>query len=465
MTSPARGFDRHRLHVLTSTVLDGTASHEQQEELTAILRESAEARDEYLMYVDQHGLLSQDLGAQIEFTRPQSSQSGFEDESGGQPSRRRWMMAAAAGTAVICCVAISVLMKTPESEPVPDMTFVTVTQLQDAVVNAQLQVGGRCGASTIRVESGFVGLTFDSGVEVTLQGPAEYELISDAVTHLHSGLMTATVPEGAEGFAVSTPTAEVVDLGTSFGIDVSNDGISNVSVFDGKVEVGALNTESRRLLVEGEAVTVGSDLEIREVGIDLVRYEKVWPVSSGIASSSDVFQFIPPWPKNIRFVESDSTIFVAREGYGVELVKSLPVNISEQGTYKRVDELTPTEIQAGQWIRSFILHYSPIENVGPRRARRVQGSITFNRPVIGLIVQQEELLASRGRFSRRNAAEMQVHRELDLRDHIAGDRITLSEDLRTVSVDLAAPGRSTDLIRVIVDDTRKRRPHRPRRRN
>ena len=63
----------------------------------------------------------------------------------------------------------------------------------------------------------------------------------------------------------------------------------------------------------------------------------------------------------------------------------------------------------------------------------------------------EELFASSRRFSRRYAGEAQVRRQLDLTGALEGDRIELSEDRRTVTLELVSPGRSSDLIRVIVD--------------
>jgi hypothetical protein len=43
------------------------------------------------------------------------------------------------------------------------------------------------------------------------------------------------------------------------------------------------------------------------------------------------------------------------------------------------------------------------------------------------------------------------HRQLELTDNRVGDVITLSDNRRTVSLDMAAPGRFSDLVRVIVE--------------
>lgn len=441
MTTPTRNFDSGTIRTLASAVMDGTATGSQKQQLASLLRDDEAARDEYLAFVDMHATLATDpclTRVVPAVTPPQPTRSW---------SGRRWIQVASAAGLAVCLLIAVTLIVTNESSP--SSSFSSVAFVSDA--GGELKVGDRLGAETIQLESGFVRLVFDDGVEVTLEGPAEYELIKPGKTRLRTGLLTATVPEGAEGFQVETPTAEVVDLGTSFGVDLRETGFSRVSVFDGEVEVAASDKSKKHLLTEGESVRIGADRQIEEVDFDPRPFEKVWPISSGIAGSSDVFRFVPPWPKRIRFVQSDEHIFVAAEGSAVELGQALQVNISAPGEYRRVDELTPLELPTGERVRSYILHFSPTESLRPRDAQRVAGSITFDRPMLGLIVQHEELVASMRRFSRRGAGAVQHRRQLDLSGRSNGDRITLSEDRKTVTLDLISPGRNTDLVRVIVD--------------
>lgn len=194
-----------------------------------------------------------------------------------------------------------------------------------------------------------------------------------------------------------------------------------------------------------------ASVEVAAIRFDLKPFTKMWPTASGIESSTESIRFVPPWPKQIRFVQSDEQIFLRPEGHAVRLRTELRVNVSEPGFCSQVDDLTPATIETRQFIRSYILHFSPESKVGIRRSRRVTGSITFARPVLGLIVDHDELAASRRRFGRRGAGEGNERRELNLTGDQTGDRITLSEDRKTVTLDLLAPGRSSDLVRVIVD--------------
>ena len=59
------------------------------------------------------------------------------------------------------------------------------------------------------------------------------------------GRLRAHVPEQARGFAVLAPTFELVDLGTEFGLNVAEDGVDEIHVFDGKVELYDARIEPR----------------------------------------------------------------------------------------------------------------------------------------------------------------------------------------------------------------------------
>lgn len=458
-------FDQQRLRSLASAAIDGSASQAELMELTELLRDNSAARDEYLTFVDMHALLAGAVSSSI---------SSPEDTT-RVPARSVSSRVSAVATLAVCLLVgvIWLLMHGGDSsESADDATaeqqageFSSVVQVVDAAWQpaGTRQIGDRLGAELIQLKSGIVRLQFDSGVEVTLEGPAEFELLDEDRTRLTSGLLTAQVPPGAEGFTVVTPSAEVIDLGTSFGVDQREDGVSSVSVFDGEVELLLPDFATKHLLIEGESVRVGADQEIREVEFDPGPFARVWPVSSGIAEATESFEFVPPWPRRLRMLNSDDQIFVAPERYSIRLRDSLDVNISAPGVYVEPGDLTPHQLPRGTMIRSYILHYSPTENRRVRQAERITGSITFDRPVIGLIVQHEELVASMGRFSHRVAGESHHRRQLDLNGAINGDRVILSDDRKTMTLDLFSKGRNTDLVRVIVDGEIRLRP-RPRRR-
>ena len=250
---------------------------------------------------------------------------------------------------------------------------------------------------------------------------------------------------------MDTPTAQVTDLGTAFGVHLGENGASHVSVFDGEIEVEEPVSGFSKRLVEGEEVVVTPERKVEIVSFDATPYEKVWPVSTGIKSSTGSFELAPPWPRRLPLLASDDHAFVAPDGYRTKFDEPLKVNISRAGSVTIPDELSPVEIPAGTPLRSYILHYRP-EELAPRRfPKRLKGAITFDQPIAGLIVLQKEFKASAGRFSKRRIGEMHPRRELELSGDAQGDRIELSADMRTLSVDLAGSRRAFDVIRVVVD--------------
>ena len=91
--------------------------------------------------------------------------------------------------------------------------------------------------------SGLMEITYDSGAKVILQGPASYQVESANGGFLPVGkLLGKVTTEKAKGFRIRTPTAEVVDLGTEFGIDVAKDGTSEVHVLKGLVQTQFRNS-------------------------------------------------------------------------------------------------------------------------------------------------------------------------------------------------------------------------------
>ena len=332
-------------------------------------------------------------------------------------------------------------------DPSRPVTFLSVGMVQ--IADSEIFVGKRLGAETIEIPEGVVRLLFDDGVEVALQGPARYELLAPGLTRLHAGLLTATVPEGAEGFRVDTPSAQVVDLGTVFGIEQRDDGTSLVSVFDGEVEVAAGIPSDKRRLTEGQAISLDPNGPVQAADFSVRPFEKLWPAVSGIAGSTGSFELAPPWPRMLRRVESDSNIFVVPEGYARVLNQACPVDVA-------VDKADTSTLPAGIRVRSFLLQFNPVDvdpqgiARGQRNGRRIRGSITFDRPVVGLITATETLAETDVRFGLNRAGAMRG-RGLEMRPPRIADVLTLSDDRQTLYLDLFVVNRLSDHVRVIVD--------------
>lgn len=114
----------------------------------------------------------------------------------------------------------------------------------------------------VRVLRGGMRLNFASGATVTMKAPAALEVISPMRTRVVLGTLTAYVPDGAQGFAVETPRTTVVDLGTSFGVNVNAYGSTDIVVFHGAVDLhseGVKGLHAQQRFGAGEAVRVSGE--------------------------------------------------------------------------------------------------------------------------------------------------------------------------------------------------------------
>lgn len=137
-----------------------------------------------------------------------------------------------------------------------------------------LALGSSVGRGTLILKSGYLELDFYRGAHVTIGGPAELELQSTESAICRRGKIRAQVPVVARGFTIVTPHSQLVDLGTEFGLDVMDDGHTEVHVFQGEVEAYAANRtpDSRRLLKAGQALQMASQGDWREIAAQEDRF-------------------------------------------------------------------------------------------------------------------------------------------------------------------------------------------------
>ncbi|MEO2033103.1 MAG: FecR domain-containing protein [Planctomycetaceae bacterium] len=321
--------------------------------------------------------------------------------------------------------------------------------------------GDAIGKGKLHLEVGLARLDFHNGATVTLQGPAEFEVLSADRTRLRSGILTASIPESAIGFEVITPAMDVVDLGTSFGVSVGTDGETDVCVFEGEVEVSLTDgADTPQLVREGNAVRSRPEADsIDSVDYSTERYEDAWPVTSGVLQATGLMKFVSPGPRFVpgRYEDSEH-ILVFPERSHVVLKSDIEVDVTKPGQYVRVRRKHKRPIAAGRAIRSYLLQLNPIGDFTREEsdAARIIGQITFDRPILGLIggtkllTRTDKILGDPlGDYGNSGRGIEPSHPE-DLPDS-GRDFVTLSRDRHTLSLDLSASS-AVDQIRVVVSE-------------
>jgi len=266
MLFPSPDFDD-----AVAAVCHGTATEEQMRALNVLLRGNPAARDEYLIRVELHSRLAsdpdlfqpaEDAGARG--IVPGLAASGLRGPSapvaGVAGFRRALVPVLALATCLVLIAGGLWEWSARRGAREAGATSAAVAMLTRAVNahwgggRAAPRVGGPLEPGTLRLEAGLAQVVFYSGARVVLEGPAELQVVSPSEAVCLGGRLLAEVPAPARGFRLRTPELNVVDLGTSFGIDESG-GRTEVHVFKGKIEFFGRNAP-RQPLAAGRAAAV-----------------------------------------------------------------------------------------------------------------------------------------------------------------------------------------------------------------
>lgn len=117
----------------------------------------------------------------------------------------------------------------------------------------------------VDLAAGYAELKFRNNVVVLIEGPCRLDIRSVDHVVLYRGELVANVPKEAIGFRVDTPSSEVVDLGTVFGVSVDQKGASEVHVLKGKVKARKTGSQSFVDLKENEARSFSNDEKLAKI--------------------------------------------------------------------------------------------------------------------------------------------------------------------------------------------------------
>jgi hypothetical protein len=240
-----------RIHSLAIRQLSGVLSDDERAELTARLREDAQALRVYLEHmqdtVSLRWMYSGHYDRRVAMTLAEHGPEGVR-----KIQRRQFAWGALAVAAGLACVfafnypwaqdandgATAAIAGSPQAAPAG---VATVHDLSDVA----WAKGAKPVAllSSVQVDQEFeftkgtVELVFHTGADVKIFGPAKFTVQSDMSILCSRGRVNTLVGESGKGFTIDTPKARIVDLGTQFGVDISESGDTQVVVFQGSVDL------------------------------------------------------------------------------------------------------------------------------------------------------------------------------------------------------------------------------------
>ena len=226
------------LHALEESSLEDC----QRAQFEAMLKQSEAARRFYVQRMSLSAALCKlaDEAQEAEQSDPESVATSPQKAT----TRRSWPLSAKLALAASLAVCgFVVAMAWRQSRPASETNDSGCAVLMDAAGaqwadgSRSWQVGMAVPAGKLALKGGLVRLEFYSGASVTVEGHSELEIVSVNEAKCRYGQMRVHVPPHARGFKLTTPDAQVVDLGTEFGLKVSEAGKAEVHVFDGEVVV------------------------------------------------------------------------------------------------------------------------------------------------------------------------------------------------------------------------------------
>lgn len=165
-------------------------------------------------------------------------------------------------------------------------SFATVTNVAaTSAKDIDLSIGNRLGQGKIELDQGYSELTLNNGVTLVLEAPVSLTLHSENKVTLNSGKLVANVPENAIGFRIDTPSSEIIDLGTEFGVEVSPSGDSQVHVLTGLVKARADNSQTFQHIEKDQALAFSLSNQVDKIANNPKEFMRVLPGKSAEAPS------------------------------------------------------------------------------------------------------------------------------------------------------------------------------------
>jgi hypothetical protein len=299
-----------------------------------------------------------------------------------------------------------------------------------------------------------------------VEGPAELEVFDEDRVLLHKGLVTATIPESAVGFVVDTVAAHVVDLGTSFGVSVSDNGQTEVCVFDGEVEVSlprvAGAEEVTHLVREGESISASvyssalNPASSKLYENKILLFENALPVNYGVLQTTGSMRFVSPGPDfHPGNFKDNEHIVVFPEKRGFLSNESIRVDMIDPGEYEKSHYDEKPTLVPRRAMTSYLLQLDAYpEGENPNRRRSVIGQITFANPIVGVITEDRLLNQSEVVFGI-PGADYPSARTIEPRpegDERKGfDKLILTADRHSLILELRENPGHLDQVRVLVE--------------
>lgn len=186
-----------------------------------------------------------------------------------------------------------------------------------------VQHGEMLRAGRLAINKGLLVIDFLSGVRVIVRGPAELELNNTHEIFVSHGNLSCQVTEFGRGFKIRTPQMDVIDLGTSFGLDIVPNRKPEIHVLEGKVLVQTTKEKKAVEIEENQAFRWEGD-SLGEVVFDPDRFVNLDEVQSLDRFSVEKKTHL--WNDKTETFHREGHVLVHYSGQDVDLKRNLLIN-------------------------------------------------------------------------------------------------------------------------------------------
>ncbi len=260
-----------RIQELAWAYCDGELDRQGLQQLEQLLSQGDPAIREYHHCLSMHAKLTHNFGGVNRTTGRPTSDRLVGTATSKAAKHTRWAAGLLALAASLVAVVMWIQPQSPEETPQFTARVIDKIDCDWESERWGMETASEFDSGqVVNIGRGLMVVEFGDGALVTLEGPAQFEVVSASRGFLHSGKLTAQVPERAHGFIVGTPSYESVDLGTEFGLKVLEDGTAETHVFEGEVilkkhefQEGGFS-EDLHLTTDMAALVDGESLELAE---------------------------------------------------------------------------------------------------------------------------------------------------------------------------------------------------------
>lgn len=306
---------------------------------------------------------------------------------------------------------------------------------------------GKVNAGPYELKRGIVALKFPGGGEMTVEGPARFEVRDDDTAYVHHGIAMARNESAGTGITLKANGLNVSEPVPLIGIDARSEFSTEAIVFEGDGGV-CLENGSCRSLFEFEAVKADRKRDrLVDIPYNPQPFLAGWELLSGVEKNLGSVRIEMPGTRREsreREREGEVQVFVENSSFRPE--QEIEVDVVRTGHFARAEGNPGQALQARGDLRSYLLQLWPGLGI---EGEEVEASLTFDHEVVGLIYSPDRLKNSDLPVGSAITDPGEGFHQLRGLDP-GSDEILLSEDRRTLNLKFRGGDLDVSQIRVLV---------------